>query len=176
MVTQHVSGGGVPSIEEANLGEQMLLPPSACRPRMRFGCSLDEALGSSSSQAQPLQQLVDLYAGERFLLTWRDGSAYVLLQEAAAPVDLLRAMWQAAWLERHAGGDKAAGPVTAAGDGSNGAALHAQHAGAAEVQLLEASLAALRKQWPDFAAAAAAQGWQLEKAVLPRGRTLVRLE
>jgi len=31
MVTQHVAGDGVPSIEEANLAEQMLLPPSADR-------------------------------------------------------------------------------------------------------------------------------------------------
>ena len=183
MVTQHVAGDGVPSIEEANLAEQMLLPPSACRPRMRFGCSLDEALsssssGGSSSQAQPLQRLVELYAGERYLLTWRDGTAHVLLQATAAPLDLLRAMWQAAWLERHYGdgtSPAAAGAGTAAG-GGNGAAPPVQHAGAADMHQLEASLAALQQQWPDFAAAAAAQGWQLEKAVLPRGRTLVRLE
>ncbi|PRW60390.1 UPF0420 isoform X4 [Chlorella sorokiniana] len=222
MVTQHVGSGSVPSIEEANQSEQILLPPSACRPRMRFGCSLDEALGwsgsggllssplggassssssssssvgsssggssSSSStdggsQAQELQQLVALYAGERYMLTWRDGTAHVLLQETAAPVDLLRAMWQAAWLERYAGTGKAeaaaaagTGVSTAAAGGGNGATAQVQLSGAADAQLLEASLAALQQQWPDFAAAAAAQGWHLEKAVLPRGRTLVRLE
>ena len=205
LVSRHVAGGGVPSIEEANAAEQMLLPPSACRPRVQFGCSLDEALeggsdfallpglpggaGSSASSggagggggssggshAHALQRLVPLYAGERFLLTWRDGTAYVMLQEAAAPVDLLRAMWQAAWLEQHgAAGPGAAAAATAAN--GNGAAPAGQHAGAAEADVLAASLEALRQHWPDFAAAAAAQGWQLEKAVLPRGRTLVRLE
>ena len=176
-MSQHVAGSGVPSIEEANAAEQILLPPSACRPRVRFGCSLDEALGSSSSsssssQGQQLQQLVELYAGERYLLTWRDGTAHVLLQEAAAPVDLLRAMWQAAWLEQHAGEGRAAG----AGSGGNGAGPLGPHSSADGIDVLEASLAALRQQWPDFAAGAAAQGWHLEKAVLPRGRTLVRLE
>lgn len=185
LVSQHVGSGSVPSVEEANLAERhvMLLPPSACRPRVVFGCTLDEALGGAgapplgsaasmggggSSSARQLQQLVELYGSEQYLLTWRDGTAYVLLQEGAAPADLLRAMWQAAWLEA-----QAATPGGSSGSSSNGAGPPATKT---EQQQLAASLAALQQQWPSFAQQAVQQGWELDKAVLPRGRTTVRLE
>lgn len=191
MVARHVSTGSVPSIEEANAGEALLASPSSCRPRVRFGCSLEEALGGTSfgssgssssngngngsspgssgggSHAEQLQQLVALYRGERYLLTWRDGTAHVLLQEEAAPLDLVRAMWQAAWLDSQ---QQAQVP----GGSSNGSSSSSDDSGGLEQ--LSASLEALRGAWPGFVAAAEAQGWQLDKAVLPRGQTLVRLE
>lgn len=198
LATHHVRSGEVPSIEEANASEDMLQSPSACRPRIVFGCTLDEALGGtlgasaasgslaslmslasfdgggggcSSTAARQLRELVPLYAGERYLLSWREGTAYVLLQEGAEPLDLMRAMWQAAWLERHAEQQQGAGAAAAAGNGSGSPAAACEGTDA-----LAASLEALRQRWPAFAAQAAAQGWQLDKAVLPRGRTLVRLE
>jgi hypothetical protein len=160
LASGHVSNGLVPSIEEANDGEQVLLPPSACRPRVHYGCTLEEALGSSSGQQ--LESLVQLYRGERYMLTWHSGGAWVLLQQEAGAGDMLRAMWQAAWLDnsqqRHQGQQE---PGNSA---------------AATAEQLAASLAALEQQWPDFEAQAAGQGWQLDKAVLPLGTTRLQLE
>ena len=162
----------MPSIEEANAGEQVLLPPSACRPRVHYGCTLEEALGSSSSSSSSglqLESLVQLYRGERYMLTWHSGAAWVLLQQEAGAADMLRAMWQAAWLDnsqqRRQGQQELGNPAAA------GAA-----AAAAIEEQLAASLAALEQQWPDFEAQAARQGWQLDKAVLPQGSTRLRLE
>ena len=161
LVSEHVSSGLVPSIEEANAGEQVLLPPSACRPRVHYGCTLEEALGSSSGRQ--LDSLVQLYRGERYMLTWHSGAAWVLLHQEAGAGDMLRAMWQAAWLDysqqRHQGHQEPGSP-----------------AAASTAEQLAASLAALEQQWPDFEAQAARQGWQLDKAVLPRGTTRLRLE
>ena len=195
LVARHVSTGTVPSVDEANAGEAMLARPSACRPSVRFGCTLEEALGSGGGggggqQAAALQQLVDLYRGERYLLTWRDGTAYVLLQEEARPLDLLRAMWQAAWLEhqqeQQRQGSEAAAAAAANPSSSNGSSgsengssagdCSSNGSGSGGLGQLAASLEALRGAWPGFVAAAEAQGWQLDRAVLPRGRTLVRLE
>lgn len=184
----------MPSIVEANASEAILLPLSSCRPRVTFGCTLDEALGgmggtdggTSSGQAALLEQLVQLYAGERYMLNWHGGAACVLLQEEARPQDLLRAMWQAAWLEQAAQQQQHRGTQAAAADTAAEASIAAVAAEGSSgngsgppppaVEKLAASLAAMRQQWPDFEAQAAAQGWQLEKAVLPRGRTLLRLE
>lgn len=200
LASGHVSTGQVPSIEDANSREQILMPPSACHPRVVFGCSLDEALAAAASSAgrstdsssngsgssseaahsqqqqeQQLAELVGLYAGERYLLTWQDGTAWVALLEGAERQDMLRAMWQAAWLDHHL-----ASPADAAGRGagssSNGSGPPALAHAVSHGSLLGASLAALRQQWPDFEAQAAAQGWELDRAVLPQGQTRLRLE
>jgi len=234
LASGHVSTGQVPSIEEVNAAENILLPPSACQPRVVYGCSLDEAVpsipsgstssgtdsshssfngangsstgsspsGDSSSRSQQRQQqelagIVQLYAGEQYLLTWHNGTAWVLLLEGAGQLDMLRAMWQAAWLEQHGGQwlqqqqySEAAAPLSAASsngntngslngssNGSSGGAgtLPAAAAGGAQ-QLLAASLAALHRQWPDFEQKAREQGWQLKKAVFPQGQARLRLE
>ena len=166
LASGHVGSGRVPSIEEANAGEQVLLPPSACRPRVHYGCTLEEALASSSGQQ--LDSLVQLYRGERYMLTWHSGVAWVLLQQEAGAADMLRAMWQAAWLDnlqQRQGQQELGNPVAAAAA-----------AAAATAEQLAASLEALEQQWPDFEAQAARQGWQLHKAVLPQGSTRLRLE
>lgn len=45
-------------------------------------------------QTCQLQQLVELYAGERYMLTWHDSTAHVLLWEDASQTDYMRAMLQ----------------------------------------------------------------------------------
>ena len=163
----HVGGGRVPSVAEGNEGEQILLPPWACRPRVAYGCTLAQALAGSSSGSSgshagmeaasaasiPLGELQQLYRDEQYMLTWHSGTAWVLLLEGAGPIDMLRAMWQAAWLERHCSGLEQAD----------------------QQQQLAASLTALEEQWPDFATQAAAAGWQFERAVLPLGTTRLRV-
>ena len=44
LTSGHVATGRVPSVEEANTAENILVSPSACQPRVAYGCSLDELL------------------------------------------------------------------------------------------------------------------------------------
>lgn len=185
------------SIDDGNAAEQILLPPSACRPHVEFGCSLDEALPPGSSpaalglgsggagvaaaqqlsaeQQQQLQALVQLYRGERYLLTWHGGTAWVLLLEGAGREDQLRAVWQAAWLEHHASQQQPA--AVARSNGSDPRAVGGALGDASSSPgLLAASLQALHAQWASFEEEARCEGWQLERAVLPQGRTRLRLE
>ena len=146
----HVVSGRVPSVAEANEGEQILLPPWACRPRVAYGCTLAQALAASLT----LGELQQLYRDEQYMLTWHNGTAWVALLESAGPTDMLRAMWQAAWLERHYPGREQVDQ---------------------QRQQLATSLKALEENWADFASQAAAAGWQFERAVLPLGTTRLRL-
>lgn len=168
MVSSHVSSGRVPSVEEGNLGERVLLTPSQCSPRVHLGCTLDEAFGGGggggSMQAGQLGELVRLYRGERYLLTWHSGASWVLVLEGAQRTDLLRAMWQAAWLERQH--ERLQPGSSWSGHGGT----------ASSAGLLADSLAALQEHWPDFVRQAEQQGWQLHKAVLPQGSARLRLE
>lgn len=191
----HVSTGRVPSVEEANTAENILMPPSACQPRVAFGCSLDELLlpagdgssvngssggssgsldaGAAQERRRRLEQLVQLYKGEQYLLTWQGGTAWVALLEGAGRADMLRAMWQAAWLDHHQGNHAGSGTAAPPGSSSNSSGRQGGCDGEA---LLAASLAAMRRAWPDFEEQAAAQGWQLDRAVLPQGTARLRLE
>ena len=83
------------------------------------------------------------------MLTWRGRTAYVLLWEGATGPDYLRALYQAACLEE--AGAESAGP-----------------------EELADSLAAMRARWEGFREAAEAQGWQLDKALVPLGGTLLQ--
>jgi hypothetical protein len=172
MVSSHVSSGRVPSVEEGNLGERVLLTPTQCSPRVHYGCTLEQALGGSGgAQAEQLRQLVRLYSSERYMLTWHSGAAWVLVLEGAQCTDLLRAMWQAAWLDRqHQWLQQTSGSDMHSSNGGSGGG------GASNAGLLADSLAALQDHWPDFVRQAEQQGWQLQKAVLPSGTARLRLE
>ena len=50
---------------------------------------------------QAVLPLVELYAQEQYLLGWWRGAAWVVLKPSAGPRAILRALWQAAWLEQH---------------------------------------------------------------------------
>lgn len=169
LVSSYVRTGTVPSVEAGNVAERVLLPPTMCSPRVVYGCTLDQALdhtaagsgsgNSSGSKGERLAELLRLYDGERYLLTWHSGTAWVLVLEGAQRQDLLRAMLQAAWLELHHSERQAAAAV----------------AGGCE-QVLADSLAALQQQWPQFALQAEHSGWQLANAVLPQGTARLRIE
>ncbi|GAB4822423.1 hypothetical protein N2152v2_009469 [Parachlorella kessleri] len=107
--------------------------------------------GQPQEAQRPLQSLIELYHGEQFLLTWHHSTAYVLLWEGAGPRDYMRAMLQAAWLERRG------------------------HASATKAEL-GAGLRGMQTQWQSFERLAAEQGWNLDKAIVPlRGTCLKRL-
>lgn len=109
----------------------------------------------SGSPAQPqglgacLEALAGVYAGEQYMLTWQDRTAYVLLWEGAGANDYLRAMYQAACLEE-SGADTAS------------------------LEQLADSLACMRARWEGFVEVALAQGWQLDKTVVLLGGTLLQ--
>jgi hypothetical protein len=157
-VAAHVADGSVPSVEQANREEAVLTRPQAARPRCSLGCSVAEALGAEATGGgggggPSLAALLDTFHSERYALTWRDGAARVLLWEDAGPVDMLRALWQAAWLDAHCGDSGSAGPA----------------------QLAD-SLAAVQQQFPAFQAAAEQRGWLLSRTVLPVGDVRLRRE
>jgi hypothetical protein len=156
----HVRGGRVPGVAACNWGEAVLAAPEAARPRCAFGCSLAQALGQAGAAPEvapagaagttALEALLELYAGERYLLTWRDSTAHVVLWEDAGPVDVLRALWQSAWLEAM----DARGGEAAAGAAALGASVAAMRAAAG---------------FAAFSAQAEAAGWQLQRTVVPMG-------
>lgn len=181
LASSYVRTGRVPSVEAGNVAERVLLPPTTCSPRVVYGCTLDQALNQAtasigsgsgsgseaSSKGARLAELLRLYDGERYLLTWHSGTAWVLVLEGAQRLDLLRAMLQAAWLEQHHSEAQAAATVAPRPDGSFGDSSG---------QVLADSLAALQQQWPDFVLQAEQSGWQLAKAVLPQGTARLRFE
>jgi hypothetical protein len=140
----------------------MLTPAGSVRPRMRLGVTIAEAWGSGDDKKQgsgaaavgqgpgasELAEWVGLYKAEQYLLTWRDGAAWVVVKRDAAPLALLQAVWQAAWL------DAATSSSNAAGNGGGSS-------GAADFGLLKESLAAARRHYPGFLAAMESAGWDL---------------
>jgi hypothetical protein len=154
----------LPGVDEANAAEPMLVPAGSVRPRMQLGCSLQQAwgaaLGSSSGSSGGgggggvsgglltgvddalLSQWVELFEGEPYLLVFREGVAWVVVKQGASSRDLLRAVWQAAWLDRRQppGG---------------------QHTLADSMTHLRESLAAARLHHAGFLASLSAAGWDL---------------
>jgi hypothetical protein len=116
MVSSHVRHAAVPGVAEVNRNEAILASPETCSPRATLGCTVDEAIppsgpawepgqggtGSSAATQQwaQLADLAEVYNSEQYMLTWRGNCARVLMWDAAGPGDALRAMWQAAWLEK----------------------------------------------------------------------------
>ncbi|KAJ9526665.1 hypothetical protein QJQ45_017575 [Haematococcus lacustris] len=138
------------------------------------------------------EQLVAAHEGEEHLVVWRDGQAFVLLFEGAAPQAVLRALWQAAWLQRNAGtanhsssngisssnGNVAGGgaasvndtqPVTRdpIGGGSGDAPL--------PLSLLRASVEALQANFPAFVQEAQGAGWDIDCVLVATGPVRLRV-
>ncbi|KAK9805694.1 hypothetical protein WJX72_012310 [[Myrmecia] bisecta] len=153
LVNAHVRGERLPGIAEANQAEPILRLPSQMRPSVKMGASIAEVFGDSPSP-QELQPLLETLGPalqqqrEQYLLLWREGRGLVLLRESAKPQDLLRAMWQAAWLD-HCG---------------------IQTATSADVA---ASIEALQHQFPDFLMQAEAAGWNTQDVVIRSGSSRI---
>lgn len=158
------AGRPLPGVDAANAAEPMLLDSHTVAPRMHFGCSAAEAFGGAAAAAEALRRpgangLAGLYAGEGYLLVWRNRTAHVLLKDephSATPsgspspkpksrgsnsggsTRLLRAAYQAAWLE-----------------------LHRPGAGPGDLEALAASLEAMLRGFPAFEAGLQAAGWDI---------------
>jgi hypothetical protein len=139
----------LPGVDAVNRAEPMLAPASVVSPPIRFGVSFEEAWGAPvAAGATGAAEWAEAYAGEPYLLAWRGGSgARVAIKAGATPRDLLRAVWQAAWLE-----------ASSCSSSSSGIAD-------ADLETLRASLAAAREHEASFLASLAAAGWDLDQPV-----------
>lgn len=144
-----VDSATVPSAGELCAGEVPLVPARLTRPRAALGVTLSEVLGAlPAGGTAPAADLLELYAGERYVLTWAgDGGARVALSEDCAPEDVLRALHQAAVLDASRGRaapattDELATSLAAAREGSSAflAALAAAGHGPPQRSLVGAS-------------------------------------
>eukprot|EP00884_Botryococcus_braunii_P023412 jgi/Botrbrau1/9755/Bobra.85_1s0006.1 len=145
-----VAGEPLPDVEEGNAREDILAPPSRTQPRVHFGCTVEEACGPSP-QPSFLQELLKQYENEQYVLVWREGRGHALLKEEATPLDMLRCLWQAAWLDRACGG--------ASATASN----------------IADSLGETRRRFPAFLGQVEEGGWRTAHIVFPCGPSRLRI-
>lgn len=145
----------------------MLLPVSSMQPQVVFGCSVAQAWGVETVgelEAETLQDWIRVYDKEGYLLVWREGQSFVVVKQGCDPQQvLLRALWQAAWLEAHASeigaGSKAAGYQNLSSRVPTG------HNSSSGVELLCASVEAMGQQYGEFVLQAQAAGWDTDNLV-----------
>lgn len=118
--TQSVEGQQVavvqlPGVAEVNAAEPMLIPATSLKPRVHLGCSLQQAWGGvdvwgGAGSSLPggvsdevIAEWVSIYSKEDYLLLYRDGAAWVVVKKGASQWSLMRAVWQAAWLDAQSG-------------------------------------------------------------------------
>ncbi len=162
LVQAHVAGLPLPSVDQVNAQESMLVAASAVRPCVEFGCSLEEAFGSGCSAADVAQH-VALFSELPYVLVQREGVAKVLLKEQCSARELLMAMWQAAWLELHCSGSGGGSGVAGSRDSLQGGSMVA------------GSISALQQQYSGFTALAAERGWDVQQVVLKVGPYRIRV-
>jgi hypothetical protein len=143
------------TVEALNAREATFAPDWALPRRMHLGASVQAAVAGGAGNKDPASlRLVEAAlrdsalacAQERFLITWRDGTAWVVLRQGATPRDALRATWLAAKL--------LAGP-----------AQHSTAPGA--IAQLHSALEELRERFGEFEALMEAQGWDLRPLMPP---------
>jgi hypothetical protein len=157
--------------------------------------------GPGQQQQQLLPELLApwwaLYEKEGYLLSWRDGRAAVVLKEgqgvgkfgsssnsAAGGQVLLRALWQAAWLDAHAGKhqqhqhhqQQQHGEHSKGSNGLNeqGSLSGEQLQGQQDLVLLQKSLQAVDQHFGSFIQEAEAAGWRTDQLVLKVGPSRVQ--
>ena len=149
----------LPGVDRVNRSEPMLTPATSVRPRVRLGCSLQEAWGVDlphGAGEATLAAWVALYEPDPYLLLARDGVAWVVVKQGATPRALLAAVWQAAWLE-HALDDAGGG-----GGGGGGSAVAGIADGGLDLATLRASVEAARFYYSGFLTSLAEAGWDIE--------------
>lgn len=201
------AGGAVqlPGVEAVNAEEGSLAsvlsadPPEG--PRLRLGCSVAEAFGGVVPGEVVLRAYAEAYAAEGYWLVWapEEGVTRVVLKERAGSRDVLRAVWQAAWLEARCGraglgaregGAGAAEGARSVSSGSRSGALvsvsgqewrvGAEAAGdlvAGQGPLLAVvceSLAALEEGFDGFVSACERAGWEAGVVHIKTGRSRLR--
>lgn len=146
----------MPSVAAVNGKEAYLDSGEHMRPHLRLGCALDDTLQchcelSTSAAAAAVQEVLELYAEEDYVLAWsaQQARACVTLRATADTRSALRALWQATWLDRQ----------NQRGEGNEEG-----------VELLVRSRIALVSSFPEVERQALAAGWRLsDPYLLPAG-------
>ncbi|KXZ56959.1 hypothetical protein GPECTOR_1g865 [Gonium pectorale] len=166
------AGQPLPGVAELNAREPPLSGPWDVRPRVRLGVGVAEAFGGSVPEAGVLEAYSEAYDREGYILVWRDRGAHVVLKEGYGQTDLLRAVWQAAWLDwRTSGGGENSAASEIVGSGSGGGGSGARDA----LPLLLASLAALEGGFDAFLDGCRQAGWQVGVVHMKAGRSRLRV-
>lgn len=76
-------------VDEVNVLEPVLPPRETVSPRVRIGCSFDEAMAGYAPN-----RVLDIYSSESYVLTWRGGEGRVVLKVGHQDIDKIRALWQ----------------------------------------------------------------------------------
>lgn len=181
LASDHVQGLPLRGVAALNADEPLATPAWMMRPGVTVGCSVREAFGGQLPSGVVLEQYLQMYRGERYVLVWRDGAAWVILKQGpVGPLDLLRAHWQAAWLHQHMHPDV---DLQGRGGGGNGTAVssaaHAARAGTtsdgaeghfgAAPEALAASVGALHERFDAFLSEGASRGWRMDTLQLRLG-------
>jgi len=112
LMTKHVFGEGIWAVSDVNSVEQIAVSGNELQPRMSTGCTLEEVIVGNLKGKAPVSEvtggngvmeMLAMYTDEHYLLGWCEPErrAYVALKEGADSETVLRAMWQAAWLDRY---------------------------------------------------------------------------
>ena len=154
LVTTHVKEGRVITLEEANLGEPVMRGPDRSTLPCELGCSLETLIHLGNSET--IEDLIFLYDEERYILSLSNDSGtsriYVCLWEDARPIDVLKAMWQTAWVDCHLA------QQSIEGNDLNSNSL-----------ILKDSLCAMQREFPNLEKRATELGWELDRGVFPLG-------
>ncbi|KAL3152745.1 hypothetical protein ABBQ38_012335 [Trebouxia sp. C0009 RCD-2024] len=140
LINAFLEGQQLPDVRQGNAQEVLLADPVNCTPRVQFGCTVSTSF-DASNQTEQVLALAQLYNSEQYMLIWRDCRGQVLLQDTAAPIDMLRALWQAGWLAQQ-------GIENATEDN------------------LQQSVNAMQNNFDAFLQAAQAAGWDTSRVVI----------
>ena len=215
LVSQHVRGQALEAPVAVNAREPLWESSASMQPWMVLGCGLDQLLrgwrpsgggdgggtsiasstissGSGWCEAPPdAQPYIDLYGGEQYMLAWRDGLAHVALKQGAGTKAVLRALWQAAWLQRdgEVGGEQlvpqqggetgypssqpAGAPLSPMGER---ASAHRECDEGQQLRILQRSMAARDSGFTGIEAEARAIGWEVDKVAIKGGSVRVAVD
>ena len=136
------------------------------------GRTLDYFSGGRQARAwkavpSDVQLYVDLYGEEQYMLSWWQGRARVCLKQGANQKAVLRALWQAAWLQaRHAPDNNTIGSVVK---------LREPRDPLSQYNLLRESLVHLGLNFGMFEEEALSRGWALDVVNIKGGVVRVAL-
>eukprot|EP00210_Caulerpa_lentillifera_P009103 g8681.t2 len=143
LMSMHIQDSTVADPQSVAEEESFLLDWLVSGPEIEYGVSLSDL--SQDFRKNEFQSWVEIFSEEKFLLSVKQGKAYVVLKESYSSLDALKAFWQFLWIRNKT---KIDNPN-----------LHQLHEA-----LLETN-----RQFPDFTIKAKAAGWNLDNTLFRVG-------
>ncbi|KAL3680290.1 hypothetical protein R1sor_023246 [Riccia sorocarpa] len=151
LIRAHLQGHKpLPNLVECSEKEQLLVPWQLMSPQIKVGCSLQEILKLHSSAR--IQEILDIYAKEEYVLAFGGKEARVLLKEGASNISIVRSLWQAYWLFSNF---------------SDSVSIHTEE----ETVSLRKSVDALHQNFPSFISELESSGWALSRIAIKVPKT-----